>query len=433
MGATDTKQSPLDERTLHRLLEAVEALVALIDLKGRLVYVSPASRRLLGYEPEELVGRSGGELIPPGLAREALASFRRLRGGEERLRQRLLVRRRDGSHVHLRFDATPVRGPGGAVEGIAVAAQEVPHEPALPRERQPAAPERGEGELIERLPAVVYVAELGAEGRWRYVSGQIELMLGYTAAEWTSDPTLWARRLHSDDRDRVIAEEERDAARGAPVSSEYRLLARDETIVWVRDEAVLRFDPDGVARYDGLLIDVTERKAFESRLEFFADHDALTGLLNRRRIRSEIEAELKRARRHPGPASVLVADLDDLKSVNDSCGHAVGDVLICVAGEVLVERLRESDSVARVGGDEFVALLRGAGPEQAAALARELVEAVGERGRAATHGVACTGISVGVAGLDPSRGAAEILKVADEAMYEAKRGGGGRVACAPSG
>jgi len=434
LEAANTNQiSPLDERTLRRLLEAADVLVALIDMKGGLAYVSPALARLLGYEAEELVGRWEGDLIPPGLVHEARESFRNVRGGEERRRQRLVVRRRDGSHVHLRFDATPMRAPDGAVEGVAVAAHEIPYESASSRERRPAVTERRTQELIERLPAVVYIAEPGAAGRWRYVSGQIQTLLGYTADEWTVDPTLWATRLHPDDHDRVIAEEEADAARGAPVSSEYRLLARDGTIVWVRDEAVLRFDADGVARYDGLLIDVTERKAFESRLEFVADHDELTGLLNRRRIMSEIEVELKRARRHGDPASLLVADLDDLKSVNDTCGHAVGDALICAAAEVLLERLRESDSVARVGGDEFVALLRGAGAEQATAVAQSLVDAVGVRARAVTEGVAQIGMSVGVAVLDPSRPADENLKTADETIYAAKHRGGGRVARGKSG
>jgi len=113
MEAANTKQSPLSERALHQLLDGLEALVALVDLTGKLVYVSSASRRLLGYEPDELIERWEEELIPLGFAREAQLSFRRGGCGEERLRQRLLVRRRDGSRVHLRFDATPVRGPGG--------------------------------------------------------------------------------------------------------------------------------------------------------------------------------------------------------------------------------------------------------------------------------------------------------------------------------
>ncbi|MDQ3571351.1 MAG: diguanylate cyclase [Actinomycetota bacterium] len=433
MEAADTRSSPLNEQALQRLLEAVEALLLLVDMRGRLVYVSPACRRLLGYEPEELLGRWEEELIPLGLAREARLSFASGRGGEQRLRQRLLVRRPDGSNVHMRFDATPVQGPGGAIEGIAIVAFEVLPEPGRARPARSAGPEPGERDLIDHLPAVVYIAEPGAEGRWRYVSGQIEPMLGYTPAEWTSDPTLWGRRLHSDDRERVIAEEDADAARGAPLASEYRLLARDSTVVWVRDEAVMRLDPDGVARYEGMLIDITERKAFESRLEFFADHDSLTGLLTRRRIKSEIETELRLARRRRDPSSVLLVDIDDLKGVNDSCGHAVGDELICGVAEVLVERLRGSDSVARLGGDEFVALMRGAAPSQALAIAQELVETVGERSLAITRGVAPTGISVGVTGLEPSHDVADILKLADEAMYAAKRGGGGQVACALSG
>ena len=429
MNIGETDHSPLGEEQLHRLLEATEMLVALIDLGGRFSYVSPASRRLLGYEPRELVGRPGTELIPPGLVREALENFRSVRDGEERLRQRLLVRRRDGAHVHLRVDATPVRSPAGAVEGIAVVAHDLPRERVTLSGRHPA--EADESELVERLPVVVYVAAPGAGGRWRFVSGRIESMLGYTPAEWMATPGLWAQRLHPDDRDRVLAEEERDARRGTAVASEYRLIARDGRVVWVRDEAVLRRGPDGAPYYDGLLIDVTERKALEDKLEFFADHDALTGLLNRRRIMAEIDAELKRLRRHGGQSSILVADLDDLKHINDTRGHAVGDLVICVAGEVMVERLRESDSVGRVGGDEFVALLRGADAAHAADLAQDLVDAMRERETAVVTDLSGAEISIGVAGLEPEHEVTLTLNAADAAMYEAKRAGGGRVATAP--
>jgi diguanylate cyclase (GGDEF)-like protein/PAS domain S-box-containing protein len=292
-----------------------------------------------------------------------------------------------------------------------------------------------EGQLVERLPAISYVAEPGAEGRWRYVSPQIEELLGYSREEWLADPHMWARCIHPDDRARVLEEEERDTAlstdpnpgEAGTAGTEYRMVARDGRVVWVRDEAVLRTDPDGSPRYDGMLTDVTERKRFESRLQFFADHDALTGVFNRRRFLEEFTNEILRLQRRSHPVSLLMLDLDHLKKVNDSLGHAVGDALIRGAAEILTERVRETDTVGRLGGDEFAVILRGATGAHAARVAKELVAAIRERAQAVTGGTIPATASAGVASLRPGIDSPDdTLAAADRAMYEAKRKGGDR-------
>jgi two-component system sensor histidine kinase UhpB len=150
--------------------------------------------------------------------------------------------------------------------------------------------------LVERLPAVVYEAEPGTEGLWLYVSGFIETMLGYTPEEWMADPTLWARSVHEEDRGPVFAAEDRLTA-GERISIEYRMHARDGSVVWVRDESARVLDEHGRSLIEGLLTDVTERKAAEDRLQHLADHDALTDLLNRRRFLEELELEIAATKR----------------------------------------------------------------------------------------------------------------------------------------
>lgn len=105
--------------------------------------------------------------------------------------------------------------------------------------------------LIERLPAVSYVAEWGPEGRWPYVSPQVEKMFGFTAEEW-QEPGFWASRVHPEDRARVFELERMDMP-GRADSVEYRLIAKDGRVVWVRDTAFLRVDPDGPRYYEGVL------------------------------------------------------------------------------------------------------------------------------------------------------------------------------------
>ena len=122
--------------------------------------------------------------------------------------------------------------------------------------------------LVERLPVIVYTAELGERGRWRYVSPQVEEILGYKAEDFVRDPGLWASRLHPEDRERALASETEDnlGKRDTP-PTEYRMCTRDGEVVWMLDEAVLEAGEDGVPVWHGVLYDVSERKEAELELQ----------------------------------------------------------------------------------------------------------------------------------------------------------------------
>ncbi len=134
--------------------------------------------------------------------------------------------------------------------------------------------------LLHRIPAILYTADTGEEGRWHYVSPQIEAILGYTPAEWCADPGLWASRLHPDDSGRVLAQESCMAAGDLGASAaEYRLLHRDGHPVWLRDDALLQQDEDGVSRWHGVMSDITDQKAAEAELELRAAQQAAVARL----------------------------------------------------------------------------------------------------------------------------------------------------------
>jgi two-component system cell cycle sensor histidine kinase/response regulator CckA len=120
--------------------------------------------------------------------------------------------------------------------------------------------------LIEQVPAVAYIADYGVGGKWHYISPRIESLLGYRPQEWIQNPRLWYERLHPEDKDRAIAEEERGwTSRGdEPFKSQYRMIARDGTTVWVSDECVIVRDEAGnPLYYRGVLIDITDLKEAE--------------------------------------------------------------------------------------------------------------------------------------------------------------------------
>jgi diguanylate cyclase (GGDEF)-like protein/PAS domain S-box-containing protein len=291
-------------------------------------------------------------------------------------------------------------------------------------------------DLVERVPAVTYVAEPGEDGRWRYASPQIETMLGYSPEEWLADPLLWANRLHPEDRERVVEEEERFASTRVPLACDYRMIARDGTVVWVRDDAVFRTRRAGRADVmDGILTDITELKVMEGQLRHLANHDHMTGLCNRHRFEEELSRALAYTRRYGTPGALLMLDLDGVKEVNDELGHHAGDALLKLVASGMRDRLRAVDTVGRLGGDEFGVFLPGVDEAGALAVGEDLVE------RIRLTRMELEGRSVGTTaslGITLLRDGAEVdserlLMQADSAMYEAKHAGGDRVALYEAG
>ena len=120
--------------------------------------------------------------------------------------------------------------------------------------------------LVEQLPAIVYLWEAGADGQCYYVSPAIEPVLGYAVEEWLADPQLWARRLHPEHRDRVVAEELRCREGGADLDCDYRMLAKDGHVVWIRDKAVAIREAGSPHHLQGLMYDVSAEKEAQASL-----------------------------------------------------------------------------------------------------------------------------------------------------------------------
>jgi diguanylate cyclase (GGDEF)-like protein len=165
------------------------------------------------------------------------------------------------------------------------------------------------------------------------------------------------------------------------------------------------------------------------RLRADADLDSLTGLANRRRFRVALIREVERWRRYSVPCSLLLLDIDHLKLVNDEFGHPTGDLVIRHVAQILTDVLRDNDTAARLGGEEFALLLAGIDVEKAAFAAERLREAISNR---KVEGVGRVTVSIGVAGC-PASGTSDraLYAASDEALYVAKNGGRNRVAVAP--
>jgi diguanylate cyclase (GGDEF)-like protein/PAS domain S-box-containing protein len=169
--------------------------------------------------------------------------------------------------------------------------------------------------LVERLPVIVYSAEPGENGHWRYVSPQVEKILGYSAEDFLTDPGLWARLIHPDDRKRALDAERIEELGRRTAPAEYRMCTRAGGTVWIHDDAVLEEDENGLPVWHGVLYDISERKRTEAELWRASSQQAVVAKLGERALRNGDPDELLRA------ATELISGID---GVHAACVWEVG-------------------------------------------------------------------------------------------------------------
>ena len=259
-----------------------------------------------------------------------------------------------------------------------------------------------------------------------YCSPNVAEVFGYAPEELVQAEQGFAELIHPEDRPLVSERFRQHARQGAErFEQEYRVLRADGEFRWVYDfTRILRDEADVPQALDGYLLDITERKALEEELRYQASHDPLTGLLNRHQAEVILDREISRCARYGGPISLILADVDHFKTINDTYGHEAGDTALQAISRVLQERVRESDEVFRWGGEEFLLVLPETAREGAWRLAEFLREAVASTSLTEIPGLT---LSLGVVtcdAKDPSRG--ELTRRVDQALYQAKGGGRNR-------
>ncbi len=172
------------------------------------------------------------------------------------------------------------------------------------------------------------------------------------------------------------------------------------------------------------LQDITDRKMLEERLEVSANYDALTCLFNRRKIDDLLESEIDRALRYRTELGIILFDIDHFKQVNDTFGHAAGDVALREVARLVSDSIRMTDLFGRWGGEEFLILLPSTGPEQTRLLAEKLRRRVAEY---EIEAVGAVTVSAGATSLQADDTLESLLSRVDQALYAAKRGGRNRV------
>jgi diguanylate cyclase (GGDEF)-like protein/PAS domain S-box-containing protein len=285
----------------------------------------------------------------------------------------------------------------------------------------------GEGQLLDAVldAAASLIVVVDADGRLVRWNRACEELLGYRQAELEA-PNALLDLVPAAERQKAEEAIRRLMAGKSPLVAEFHWRTRDGELRLIEWSMTALTGRDGEITYTvGTGVDVTaarswseERVAAEARLRHMADHDALTGLFNRRRFEEELERHIAHGRRYGMTGALLMLDLDDFKRINDSHGHRAGDRVLTAVATVLRRRLRESDIVARFGGDEFAVLMPVGGAPEAEELAGLLAVAVY---RDVSTPAGPLSASVGIALLGESSTADELLSRADDAMYAEKR------------
>lgn len=407
------------EERYRRLVERMREGLAQAGNDGVLQFVNDRFCEMVGYEREELVGMQGDLLLAYSedisLVREKI----RLRMRHVADQYEVRVRRKDGTIIWLEIGGAPVVDAAGNVVGSIGVHNDV-------TERRMAEEALRESEARYRLMAensTDMISRTSNRGVLLYASDACRRLLGYEPSE------LVGRSFYD-----FVFDADRDEVRhlssliheSGPTTFAYRVEKKDGSLIWFEttSRSVRDVFTGKIREIVGVSRDVTERKRVEEQIEYQAYHDALTGLPNRRLFRDRLTVALAHARRMKHPLAVMFLDLDRFKVVNDTLGHSTGDELLKTVGTRLQSSLREEDSIARMGGDEFTILLADLKTtDDSAKIAQKVLDTVAQPLRIDGTELFVT-TSIGIA-LFPSDGdtAEALLANADHAMYRAKDAG----------
>ena len=272
--------------------------------------------------------------------------------------------------------------------------------------------------ILDSIDNVVWSA---TETEFIYLNSMVEKIYGRPMEEFFRDRALWIKVIHPDDQPYVRKAHARLPEENS-ITQEYRIIRPDGKTCWIEERArTIRNSKGEIIRFDGIAIDISERKAYEARIEYLASHDALTALANRNLLGDRITQAMAHARRNGLVLALLFLDLDRFKGINDSFGHALGDALLIEVSNRLKNVVREGDTVARQGGDEFIILLTDIqDPQDVIAVAHKIFDVFSIPFRVRGHELFVT-TSIG-ATIYPDDGddIHALLRNADTAMYRAK-------------
>lgn len=275
--------------------------------------------------------------------------------------------------------------------------------------------------ILESFPALIWRAN--TEKSCDYFNRMWLDFTGKTMEEEYGNG--WTKSVHPDDLDKCIEIYTTHFDKRDFFSMEYRLRNSNGDYRWILDYGRPFYDVDGTfLGYIGSCYDITENKKNLESLKELAITDPLTHIFNRLRLDEILDNEIKRAQRYKNPLSLIMIDVDDFKSVNDSHGHNVGDLVLIQLVQTIQNHIRSIDTFGRWGGEEFLIICPETDAAQAESIAEKLRSEIQTQDFSEVHSKTC---SFGVATYMDGDSAVQLIQKADNALYVAKQNGKNQV------
>ena len=358
LDVTDRKQA---EQKLQMIMDHAADSIVTLDMEGRIESVNAAVESLFGYSAAELIGQSIAMLMPePYRSHHHDYVTRYLESGEGQILGRgpreLMGLRKDGSTFPFEIATSEVRLEGRRLFiGIGRdVTQRKSTEAALHETQQRLS------EVTANMPGVLFQRLLHPDGRIEYpfMGEGVRDLVGLDAAEVMADASLMIRSIDESLRDSFLEEVKRSAQTLQPIEIDLLVNRPDGRKVWTRSNSRPRRLEDGTIIWEGVILDVTDRKKAEDEVLFLAYHDPLTKTANRALLLDHFGEAAANA----GPNSLVALisiGIDRFSIINTTLGHGFGDQLLIKLAERLDTCLSPGDTLARVGGDRFMLLLTG--------------------------------------------------------------------------
>ncbi len=414
------------EKFLSTTFDSIRDPFCIFDTEFRIVMANEAYAELKDKKINELTGNKCYDVLPDkSLACRECVVQKTFMSADPCATDRALIQD-DGSTMWLDIFTYPIFDENGKVSHVIEYIRDVTGRKLT------------EGALKESEERYALASRGANDGLWDwdiksntvFYSERWKSMLGFQNEEFKNNPDEWFDRVHPDERMQVKTEITAHINGHTPhFENEHRIMHKDGSYRWMLNRGLAVRDASGNAyRFAGSMTEITDRKMAEEQLMFDALHDVLTGLPNRLLFMDRLDHAVNREKRHKDYLfAVLFLDIDRFKVLNDSLGHAIGDMMLIAVSKRLEESLRPGDTVARLGGDEFAILLEDLKDRSEAMFIAERIQDKLSAPFDLSGQEVFTSVSIGIVfnttGYDHPE---NLLRNADIAMYHAKANGNAR-------